>query len=37
MPHPLVIGSCEPFSGKSSVVLGLARQMVSQGLNICHR
>ena len=34
MPHPLVIGSCEPFSGKSSVVLGLARQMLSQGLNL---
>lgn len=34
MPHPLVIGSCEPFSGKSSVVLGLARQIAGQGLKL---
>ena len=27
MPSPLLIGSCEPFSGKSAVVLGLAQQL----------
>jgi BioD-like phosphotransacetylase family protein len=31
MPTPLVIGSCEPFSGKSSVVLGLARRIAAEG------
>jgi BioD-like phosphotransacetylase family protein len=27
MPNPLLIGSCEPFSGKSAVVLGLGQQL----------
>ncbi|QPN66653.1 phosphotransacetylase family protein [Synechococcus sp. CBW1006] len=31
MPTPLLIGSCEPFSGKSAVVLGLARQLLHLG------
>ncbi|MEB3270057.1 MAG: phosphotransacetylase family protein [Synechococcus sp.] len=31
---PLLIGSCEPFSGKSAVVLGLARQLSRQGIAI---
>ncbi|MFM7313587.1 MAG: hypothetical protein ACKO0M_10550, partial [Cyanobium sp.] len=31
---PLLIGSCEPFSGKSAVVLGLARQLRERGLPI---
>ena len=31
---PLLIGSCEPFSGKSAVVLGLARQLSRQGITI---
>jgi BioD-like phosphotransacetylase family protein len=34
MPIPLVIGSCEPFSGKSVVVLGLAGQLASLGVPI---
>ncbi|MEB3263602.1 MAG: phosphotransacetylase family protein [Synechococcus sp.] len=34
MPIPLLIGSCEPFSGKSALVLGLARQLVAQGVGI---
>ena len=32
MPHPLLIGSCEPFSGKSAVVLGLAQQLQRKGV-----
>jgi len=32
MPSPLLIGSCEPFSGKSAVVLGLAQQLRRRGL-----
>jgi len=31
MPTPLLIGSCEPFSGKSAVALGLGRQLARQG------
>jgi hypothetical protein len=31
---PLLIGSCEPFRGKSSLVLGLARQLSRQGVTI---
>jgi uncharacterized protein len=38
MPTPplptLLIGSCEPFSGKSAVVLGLARQLTRLGIVI---
>jgi BioD-like phosphotransacetylase family protein len=34
MPTPLLIGSCEPFSGKSAVVLGLARQLARRGVPI---
>ena len=34
MPTPLLIGSCEPFSGKSAVVLGLGRQLSRQGVPI---
>jgi BioD-like phosphotransacetylase family protein len=32
MPAPLLIGSCEPFSGKSAVALGLARALHRQGV-----
>ncbi len=32
MSIPLLIGSCEPFSGKSAVVLGLGRQLTRQGV-----
>ncbi|MFI0402422.1 MAG: phosphotransacetylase family protein [Cyanobium sp.] len=32
MPSPLLIGSCEPFSGKSAVVLGLAQQLRRKGV-----
>ena len=31
---PLLIGSCEPFSGKSAVALGLARQLSQRGVPI---
>ena len=34
MSNTLLIGSCEPFSGKSALVLGLARHLTSKGLNI---
>jgi len=34
MPTPLLIGSCEPFSGKSAVVLGLARQLGRDGVPV---
>ena len=34
MPVPLLIGSCEPFSGKSALVLGLARQLARQGVSL---
>ena len=30
----LLVGSCEPFSGKSAVVLGLARQLLQRGLPV---
>lgn len=30
----LLIGSCEPFSGKSAVVLGLARQCLQRGVPV---
>ena len=33
MPSPLLIGSCEPFSGKSAVVLGLAQQLRRKGVD----
>ncbi|MFN7678322.1 MAG: phosphotransacetylase family protein [Cyanobacteriota bacterium] len=33
MPCPLLIGSCEPFSGKSAVMLGLAQQLRHQGVS----
>ncbi|MFM9088836.1 MAG: DRTGG domain-containing protein, partial [Cyanobium sp.] len=33
MPSPLLIGSCEPFSGKSAVVLGLAQQLRRKGVS----
>jgi BioD-like phosphotransacetylase family protein len=32
MPDPLLIGSCEPFSGKSAVVLGLGQQLRRRGI-----
>jgi BioD-like phosphotransacetylase family protein len=31
---PLLIGSCEPFSGKSALVLGLARQLNQRGIRL---
>lgn len=34
MPMPLLIGSCEPFSGKSALVLGLARQLSQRGVRL---
>jgi BioD-like phosphotransacetylase family protein len=34
MPTPLLIGSCEPFSGKSAVVLGLARLLGREGVSV---
>jgi len=34
MPTPLLIGSCEPFSGKSAVVLGLTRQLGREGVSV---
>ncbi|MFM8525202.1 MAG: phosphotransacetylase family protein [Cyanobacteriota bacterium] len=34
MPMPLLIGSCEPFSGKSALVLGLARQISQRGVRL---
>jgi len=30
----LLIGSCEPFSGKSALVLGLARQLMQRGIGV---
>ena len=30
----LLIGSCEPFSGKSALVLGLARQLLQRGVAV---
>jgi BioD-like phosphotransacetylase family protein len=34
MPTPLLIGSCEPFSGKSAVALGLGRVLARAGVPI---
>ena len=34
MPSPLLIGSCEPFSGKSALVLGLAQQLRRKGVTV---
>lgn len=34
MPTALLIGSCEPFSGKSAVVLGLGRQLLRLGVGL---
>jgi BioD-like phosphotransacetylase family protein len=34
MAPTLLIGSCEAFSGKSAVVLGLARQLSRQGIPV---
>ena len=34
MAHTLLVGSCEPFSGKSAVVLGLGRQLARMGLPV---
>ena len=34
MAPTLLIGSCEPFSGKSAVVLGLARQLSRRGVPV---
>ena len=34
MPAPLLIGSSDPFSGKSALMLGLARQLIRQGIAI---
>jgi len=36
MSTPLLIGSCEPFSGKSAVVLGLARQLSRLGIEVMY-
>ena len=30
----LLVGSCEPFSGKSALVLGLARHLINKGVQI---
>lgn len=34
MSRTLLIGSCDPFSGKSAVVLGLARLLMQQGISV---
>lgn len=34
MASTLLIGSCQPFSGKSAVVLGLARQLLRAGMAV---
>jgi len=34
MGNTLLIGSCEPFSGKSALVLGLARHLASSGRSV---
>ncbi len=34
MGTTLLIGSCEPFSGKSALVLGIAQQLIQSGLPI---
>ena len=33
-PSALLIGSCQPFSGKSALVLGLGRQLLQRGLAV---
>jgi BioD-like phosphotransacetylase family protein len=33
-PSALLVGSCEPFSGKSALVLGLARQLIQMGVRV---
>ncbi|MBJ7900988.1 MAG: AAA family ATPase [Cyanobacteria bacterium RI_101] len=36
-PHPsLLIGSIEPYSGKTGVILGLGRQLQAQGLTLAY-
>ena len=35
MGKTLLIGSCEPFSGKSAVALGIARQLIAVNQSIC--
>ena len=32
MGTTLLIGSCEPFSGKSALVLGIAQKLIQSGL-----
>ncbi len=34
MSSTLLIGSCDPFSGKSALVLGLTRQLTQHGLSV---
>ena len=34
MVKTLMIGSCEPFSGKSALVLGIARQIIASGKSV---
>ena len=34
MAQTLLVGSCEPFSGKSAVVLGLGRQLTRMGMPV---
>jgi BioD-like phosphotransacetylase family protein len=34
LPTSLLIGSCEPFGGKSAVVLGLLRQLMAAGAQV---
>ena len=34
MGTTLLIGSCEPFSGKSALVLGIAQQLSKEGQSI---
>ena len=34
MSDILLIGSCEPFSGKSALVLGIAKRLLEEGKNV---
>ena len=34
MSQILLIGSCEPFSGKSALVLGISKKLLEQGKKI---
>ena len=34
MAQTLMIGSCEPFSGKSALVLGIARQLICSNYSV---